>query len=160
MMTDPRSTPASTTPTSNPVMRRILVWGGLLAVVIAVVGAVIGGIVAGWPGVLSAFVGTGMAVLFMGITAASILAANRFSGSDIFVPAFLGIVMGGWILKLIAFVVIVFVLRGQPWVAPVVLFLSLVAGVIGSLVVDVVVVAKSRMPYASDTQLPRSTPEQ
>lgn len=159
-MTDPRSTPVSTTPTSNPVMRRILVWGGLLALVIAVVGAVIGGLLAGWPGVLSAFVGTAMAVLFMGITAASILAANRFSGSDMFVPAFFGIVMGGWILKLIVFVVIVFVLRGQPWVQPTVLFLSVVAGVVGSLVVDVVVVAKSRMPYVSDATLPGSTPEQ
>jgi hypothetical protein len=35
-----------------------------------------------------------------------------------------------------------------------VLFLAIVAGVIGSLVVDVLVVAKSRLPYASDTRLP------
>ena len=82
----------------------------------------------------------------MGITAASILLANRFAGGDLFVPAFFGIVMGGWLLKLIVFVVLVFVLKAQPWVQPVVLFLSVVAGVIGSLVVDVVVVMRSRMP--------------
>ena len=35
-----------------------------------------------------------------------------------------------------------------------VLFLSIVAAVIGSLVVDVVVVARTRMPYASDVRLP------
>ena len=34
------------------------------------------------------------------------------------------------------------------------LFLPIVAGVIGSLVVDVLVVAWSRLPYASDAQLP------
>ena len=142
------------TPTSNPVMKRALVWGGLLALVIMVVGAIVGGIVAGWPGVASALVGTALAVVFMGITAASILLANRFAGGDLFVPAFFGIVMGGWLLKLIVFVVLVFVLKEQPWVQPVVLFLSVVAGVIGSLVVDVLVVMRSRMPYASDVQLP------
>lgn len=159
-MSEPQPVPASTTPTSNPILKRVLLWGGLLALVIAVVGAVIGGLVAGWPGIASALVGTAMAVLFMGITAASILVANRFSGSDMFVPAFFGIVMGGWILKLIVFVVLVFLLRDLPWVQPTVLFLSVVAGVIGSLVVDVVVVAKSRMPYVSDVQLPGSTPQQ
>jgi hypothetical protein len=37
-----------------------------------------------------------------------------------------------------------------------VLFLSLVAGVMASLVVDVLVVARSRMPYASDVELPKA----
>lgn len=142
------------TPTSNPVMKRALAWGGLLALVIMVIGAIVGGIVAGWPGVASALVGTALAVVFMGITAASILLANRFAGGDMFVPAFFGIVMGGWLLKLVVFVVLVFVLRAQPWVQPVVLFASVVAGVIGSLVVDILVVMRSRMPYASDVVLP------
>ena len=41
-------------------------------------------------------------------------------------------------------------------VNPTVLFLSLVGGVIASLVVDVIVVATSRMPYASDVKLPQA----
>ena len=34
------------------------------------------------------------------------------------------------------------------------LFLSLIAGVIGSLVVDMIVVFRSRVPYVSDSRLP------
>lgn len=146
--------PADRTPTSNPVLRRALLWGGVLAAVIAVVGGILGFVFAGTEGLVSALLGTVIAVLFMGLTVASILLANRFSGSDVFVGAFFGIVLGGWLLKFILFIVLMVALRGADWLDPVVLFLSIVAGVIGSLVVDVLVVARSRLPYASDTTLP------
>lgn len=146
--------PADRTPTSNPVLRRALLWGGVLAAVIAVVGGVLGFAFAGTEGLVSALLGTLIAVLFMGLTVGSILLANRFAGSDVFVGAFFGIVLGGWLLKFILFIVLVVALRDAEWLDPVVLFLSIVAGVIGSLVVDVLVVAKSRLPYASDTRLP------
>ena len=155
-MTDARPEPAADrTPTSNPVLRRALAWGGLLAAVILVVSAVLGLVFAGVPGLLGALIGTLMAVVFMGITAASILLANRFAGSDLFVGAFFGIVLGGWLLKFIVFIVLVVLLRDAAWLDTTVLFLSLVAGVIASLVVDVLVVAKSRLPYVSDVELPK-----
>ncbi|MHA7987129.1 hypothetical protein ACX9R5_15120 [Rathayibacter sp. CAU 1779] len=141
-------------PASNPILKTALVWGGLLALVIAVVAGVIGGVLDGWSGVASALIGTALAVVYLGITAGSILLANRFSGSDLFVGVFFGIVLGGWIVKFVLFIVIAVVLKGQPWVNPLVMFLSLIVGVIGSLVVDVVVVLRSRMPYASDARLP------
>ncbi|HEX6953624.1 MAG TPA: hypothetical protein VF156_01980 [Agromyces sp.] len=146
--------PADRTPTSNPVLRRALLWGGVLAAVIAVVGGLLGFVFAGTEGLVSALLGTVIAVLFMGLTVGSILLANRFAGSDVFVGAFFGIVLGGWLLKFILFIVLVVALRDAEWLDPVVLFLSIVAGVIGSLVVDVLVVAKARLPYASDTRLP------
>ncbi|GAA2040127.1 hypothetical protein GCM10009819_26900 [Agromyces tropicus] len=146
--------PADRTPTSNPVLRRALVWGALIAAGIAVVGGILGFVLAGPEGLVGALIGTLMAMVFMGITGASILLANRFAGSDAFVGAFFGIVLGGWLLKFIVFIVLVVLLRGADWLDPVVLFLSIVAGVIGSLVVDVLVVARSRLPYASDAQLP------
>jgi len=74
-----------------------------------------------------------------------------------FVGAFFGIVLGGWLLKFIVFLVVVIVLKDQSWINPVVLFLSLIAGVIGSLVVDVMVMLKSRMPYVSDVVLPNQS---
>ena len=160
-MTDARPEPAADrTPTSNPVLRRALAWGGLLAAIILVVSAVLGLVFAGVPGLLGALIGTLMAVVFMGITAASILLANRFAGSDLFVGAFFGIVLGGWLLKFIVFIVLVVLLRDAAWLNPTVLFLSLVAGVIASLVVDVLVVAKSRLPYASDVELPKAPTEE
>ena len=156
-MTDARpAQPADRTPTSNPVLRRALVWGGVLAAVILVVSAVLGLVFAGLPGLWGALIGTTMAVVFMGITAASILLANRFSGSDLFVGAFFGIVLGGWLVKFIVFIVLVVLLRDASWLDTTVLFLSLVAGVLASLVVDVLVVAKSRLPYASDVELPKA----
>jgi hypothetical protein len=159
-MTDARPEPAADrTPTSNPVLRRALAWGGLLAAVILVVSAVLGLVFAGVPGLLGALIGTLMAVVFMGITAASILLANRFAGSDLFVGAFFGIVLGGWLLKFIVFIVLVVLLRDASWLDTTVLFLSLVAGVIASLVVDVLVVAKSRLPYVSDVELPKPPAE-
>lgn len=145
---------AGRTPTSNPVLKRALIWGGVLAGVILVVAGVLGLVFAGVEGLVSAIVGTVMAVVFMAITAASILLANRFAGSDVFVGAFFGIVLGGWLLKFILFIVLVLVLRDAPWLNGTVLFLSIVAGVLASLVVDVLVVARSRLPYASDVPLP------
>ncbi len=155
-MSDPRPESADRTPSSNPVLRRALGWGAALAGVVLVVSAVLGLVFAGGEGLVSALVGTLMAVVFMGITAASILFANRFAGSDLFVGAFFGIVLGGWLLKFIVFIVLVVLLRDAAWLNPTVLFLSLVAGVIASLVVDVLVVAKSRIPYASDVELPKA----
>ncbi len=137
-----------------PVFQRILIWGGILAVAIAVIGGAIGFVTAGTPGLVSALIGTAMSVLFMGITAASILLALRISKDPGSIGVFFGIVMGGWLLKFVVFLIIVFALKGQPWLAPTVLFLTIVAGVLGSLVIDVVVVAKSRMGHVSDIILP------
>lgn len=142
-----------------PIFRRILIWGGYLALAIAVIGGGIGFLVSNTPGLVSALLGTGMSVLFMGITAGSILLANKVAGDPPSLGVFFGIVTGGWLLKFVAFLVIVFSLKEQPWVDPTVLFVSIVAGVLGSLVIDLVVVAKSRLGYASDATLPAAHPD-
>jgi hypothetical protein len=154
--TTPSVTPKNLAPTSNVVLKRALIYGAFLTAIIAVVGAVAGGVVDGGRGVLSALVGTLMALVFMGITAGSILFANRFAGTNFFVAAFFGIIMGGWLIKFVIFLVLVVTLRDASWINPIVLLLSIIAGVLGSLVVDVLVVMKSRIPYVSDVQLPRS----
>ena len=103
---------------------------------------------------MSALIGTLMAVVFMGITAGSILLANRFAGTAAAIGAFFGIVMGGWLVKFVVFLLLMVLLKDQPWIQPVVLFLSIIAGVVGSLLVDVFVLMKSRMTYVSDITLP------
>ena len=146
--------PASTQPTSIPVLRRILIYGAWVAVAIAVVGSVVGYLVDGGTGVLSALIGTVMSVAFMGITAGSILLANRVAGNESAIGGFFGIIMGGWLLKFVVFLVLLVVLQDREWIHPMVLFFCIVAGVVGSLVVDAVVVMTSRMPYVSDVKLP------
>ena len=132
-----------------PILRRALLFGGAFALLLAVVGGAIGWFVAEGPGVISGLLGAIIAGVFLGITALSILLASRFD-----ILAFFGIVMGSWLLKFVLFIVLAVVLRDQPWVDPTVLFLTLVAGVVGTLAIDVVVVAKSRLPYVSDISLP------
>ncbi|OJX74869.1 MULTISPECIES: hypothetical protein [unclassified Leifsonia] len=150
----PRPTGPPAQPTSTPVLKDVLKYGLILALAIAIVGALLGGVFAGWIGVTSALIGTVIAAVFLSITALSILIANRFIGSDLFVGLFFGIVLGGWIVKFVLFLVLAILLRDQPWINPTVLFLSLIAGVIGSLVVDMIVVFRSRVPYVSDVSLP------
>jgi membrane associated rhomboid family serine protease len=136
-------------PSSVPVLRRALLWGLVANAGIAIIGGALGALVAGSSGAVSAVIGAAMGFVFLGLTAASMLIAVRFS-----MVAFFGIVMGTWILKFVLFLVLAFVLRAQPWVSLLALFLALIASVLVSLVVDVVAVAKSRMPYASDVVLP------
>jgi len=139
---------------SNKVFVDALKYGALLALGIALVGGVVGFFLDGSRGVVSALIGTALSAVMLAITAGSILFANRFYGSDLFVGAFFGIVLGGWLLKFVIFLVLVFLLADQPWVNRVIMLVCVIVGVIGSLVVDMVVVARSRVGYVSDAQLP------
>jgi hypothetical protein len=138
-----------------PILKRILRYGVILAGVIAVAGCIIGYVVAGAAGVFGALIGTAMAVVFLGITAASIVFASKYS-----LGLFFGIVMGAWLVKFVVFLVLILLLKDQQWFQPIVMFSCVVVAVVGTLVVDVVVVAKSRMPYVSDIVLPgQSSPD-
>lgn len=137
-----------------PILRRALILGGIFAFVLAIVGALVGFFVAGGIGVGSALIGAAMAFVFLGITAMSILLASRYD-----VLAFFGIVMGAWLLKFILFLVLAVALRDQPFINQTVMFVTLVVGVVGTLVVDMVVVSRSRLPYVSDIGLPGDAPQ-
>lgn len=139
-------------PAQNRIFTRILRLGSLLALGIAVVGCLVGGLTVGTTGVVGALIGTALALVFTGMTAVSILLGLKASGGSLLSGAFFGIVLGGWLLKFIVFLVIVVLLKDQPWVNTLAMFLSIVAGVIGSLVVDVVVVTRARVPI--DVALP------
>lgn len=131
------------------ILKAALLRGGLAAALIGVIGMVVGGILAGPSGMVSALIGTGIAVVFLGITAASMLLSQRFR-----VEVFFAIVMAAWLLKFVLFLVVILLLKDQPWINPIVMFLSLIAGVIVTLVVDVLVMTRSRMPTVSEISLP------
>ena len=134
---------------ATPVLRRALFVGVGLTMVFGVIVATIFGLLTGLPGVIGALLGAVIAAVFLGLTATSVLIAQKYD-----IVAFFAIVMGTWIVKFALFLVAVILLRDQTWLTPLALFLSLISGVIVSLVTDVVVVAKSRLPYASDVSLP------
>jgi len=140
-----------------PVLKNTILYGGVLAVTIAVLGSVVGYLVDGSVGLVSALIGAAMAFVFLGVTAGSILLANRIANSDFLNPLFFITVLGGWLLKFAVFLVLLFVLKDQPWINNVVLLLTVIVGVVGSLTVDVIVIARSRQPYV-DVELPSSRP--
>lgn len=145
----------SATPiSSTPILRTVLRWSAIVTAVLAVLAALIGFLVAGTTGLWSGLAGVLVAAVFLGITAASILIANRWYGDALYVPIFFGIVLGGWILKFVVFIVALLVLRGQPWIEPTVFFVAVVVSVLASLAVDVVVLLRMRMPHVSDVELP------
>ncbi|MCI9858624.1 hypothetical protein [Microbacterium proteolyticum] len=149
------ATPEARRPlSSTPVLRTALVWGGIVTAVLLVVGAAVGFAVGGAPGLGSALAGVAVSAIFLAVTATSILVANRWYGDPLYVPIFFGIVLGGWLLKLILFIVAIAVLRGQDWVDLVVFYVALVISVLASLAVDVVVLMRMRIPSASDVTLP------
>ncbi|MFI8631320.1 hypothetical protein ACIGEP_01830 [Microbacterium sp. NPDC077663] len=139
---------------STSMLRTALVWSGIVTLVLLLAGGAVGLLVAGTSGLWSALVAVLMAAVFLAFTIVSILIANRFYGDPLFVPIFFGSVMGGWILKFVVFLVVLFVLRDQPWLTPLVFLVSLVVSIVASLVVDVVVMLRMRTSAVSDTTLP------
>jgi drug/metabolite transporter (DMT)-like permease len=134
------------------VLTRIISLGAILALVVAAGGSAIGFATDGTRGLISALVGAALAFVFVAITAASVILATRLSRGDMLQPAFFGIVLGGWLLKFIVFLVAAFALRQQDWVNTPVMFGCVIISIVGSLVIDVVVIARSRMPYVDPPQ--------
>lgn len=142
------------TVSSTPVLRTTLLWSAVATAALAIAGAAVGYTVGGVNGLWSALVAVVLAALFLGFTGASILIANRWYGDALYVPIFFGLVMGGWVLKFVIFIITLLVLRDQPWLNGTVFFVALVASVIVSLVIDVVVMLRMRIPHVSDVTLP------
>lgn len=149
---NPRRTPKEVS--SNPLLRTTLLWSAVVTAGLAIVGATIGYAVAGTSGLWSALVAVLLAAVFLGLTAGTILVANRWYGDPLYTPIFFGAVMGGWIVKFALFIVVLFVLRGAPWLNNTVFFIALVVSVIASLAIDVVVMLKMRVPHVGDVTLP------
>ena len=129
------------------ILARALVYGGILTVVIAVVGSIVGYLVAGGPGLVSALIGAGLTALFMAFTALSILLAASVTKGEASSVLFFGIVLGVWLLKFVVFIVILVLLRNQPFIDPLVMLVSIISAVVGSLIVDVIAYVGARVPY-------------
>ena len=133
--------------TITTVLRRALVLGAIGALVIGVGTGVAGLLIAGTGGLWSGLAGAVLSVLFLGITAVGVLGAGRLAKGDSLVA--MAVLMGGWFLKLVLFVLAMILIARQPWVVPGVLLASIVGTVMVSLVVDCVVVARSRIPVSN-----------
>lgn len=130
----------------NPttVFSKVLKLGSLLIVIIATVGSLIGFLSAGLPGLFGALIGAGIALLFVSLTALSVLFGSKLS-----LGGFYAVVLGGWLLKVVIFGAAIAILKQVDGLNRVAIFVTLVASVIGSLAVDGYVVTKAKIPAVS-----------
>jgi hypothetical protein len=119
----------------------ILKKGALLIGAIAAVGGVFGYLVASTNGLVSALIGATMAFVFVSMTALSVWIGGKLS-----LGGFFGVVLGGWLVKLVGFMVLVASLRTADFIVGPVLFGSLVVSILGSLALDAIVFSKARIP--------------
>jgi hypothetical protein len=129
----------------NGVFRSVLIQGSILTAAIAVVGGGIGFAVAGQPGLFSALIGAGLALAFVTLTAVSV-----WLGGKLPLGGFFGLVLGGWLLKLVGFILVIGALKGADFINGPVLFFTLVASIFGTLAVDSLVYLKARIPVVGD----------
>ena len=139
---------------SATILGRALVYGVILAGSIAALGSIIGFLLAGLPGLLSALIGAVVTAMFMGFTAVSILVAARVTRNDATSVLFFGVILGFWLLKFVAFIVIVILLKSANFLQPMIMFVSIMVAVIGSLVVDVLAFVRTRVPYIDEPSTP------
>lgn len=136
------------------IIRRVLFAGVILNTVIAIFGATLGALAADLAGMLAALIGASAGFILLGLTPVSIGLGLTVGKGDLMSPGFFGVVLGTWLVKFIAYIFLVVWLGGQAWLDSLTLFLVLAASVLAGLVVELVVLAKARVPYVSDVELP------
>lgn len=133
-------------PVSQPVLLKALRWGTVVTLALIVIFGAIGYLVSGTEGLIGGIFGAAMGGIFLGLTVGSIAFANRFIENPAYIVMFFSIVMGAWLLKFVIFIVLLIVLKNQAWLDGTMLFFGLLASVIAALVIDVVLITKTRMP--------------
>lgn len=126
---------------ADSVFKNALLRGALLIGLIAALGSGIGYLVDGMKGLTSALIGSALALGFTSLTLISLLIGRRLS-----LAGFFGVVMGGWLVKLLGFALLVGSLQGAEFINGPVLFFSLVAAILGSLAIDSIAVLSARIP--------------
>ena len=145
--------------TVSKIAKRALLVGLVVTSVIAIIAATAGALLSELSGMLGALVGAALGYALLGLTPLSIMWGFRLGKGDVLSPGFFAAVLGTWLLKFVVFLAAVLWLGDQEWLDRTVLFLTIVAAVLATLVTDLVVVVKSRMPYVSDVTLPGDKPK-
>jgi len=113
----------------------------ILALAIALVGTVAGYFAAAEAGIFAALTGAAVSVVFGSMTTLSI-----WLGGKLPLNGFYGLVLGGWLLKIVLFAVLLFVLQGATNFSGPVFFFAVVASVLGNLAIDSWLVLTGKIP--------------
>ena len=128
----------------SSVLRRALAFGFAASAFIAILGSILGFALAGQSGLAAGLIGAGLAFAFSGLTALSMLIGLRLP-----LGAFFAVVMGGWLIKIVAFMILVAALQRASWLSGLsrpVFFFAVVAAILSNLAVDALVAFRSRVP--------------
>lgn len=122
------------------VFKRVLQQGLIATLAIALIGAAVGFVVDGTTGLVSALIGAAVCFGFTSLTALSV-----WFGSRLTFAGFFGLVMGGWLLKLLLFFVIIAMIRQANFVNGPIFFFTIVAAILAGLAIDSLVFLKARI---------------
>jgi hypothetical protein len=126
---------------STQVFAKALKLSALLVVSVAVISSIIGYLVVGVDGLWTALIGSAIALVFTSLTVLSVLFGARLP-----LGGFYGLVLGGWLLKIVLFAVLMAALQRMDFIHGPTLFFAIVLSVLGSLSIDSWVVLRSRIP--------------
>ncbi len=113
----------------------------ILVAAIAILGGAAGFFLSGTNGLISALIGAAIAFVFSILTILSV-----FVGSKLDIAGFYAIVLGGWLLKIVIFGIVLVALRGAEFIDGPLLFTTVVVTVIGTLAVDSYAALRARIP--------------
>jgi hypothetical protein len=137
--------PVSKATSADQLFRSVFVQSTILVLGIAVIGSALGALFAGVQGVVSALIGSVVALVFTLLTVISV-----WFGSKLPLAGFYGLVLGGWLLKIVLFGVLLAVLLGADYLHGPTFFFAVVATVLGGLAIDSIAVLKNRIPTVDD----------
>jgi hypothetical protein len=126
------------------VFSKVLKLGSALVGAVAVLGAVAGFIFAGVEGALSALIGAALTLLFVSLTVLSV-----WFGAKLPLGGFFGVVLGGWLAKLLLFVLFISLLKDAEFISGPVLFFTLVVSIFGTLAIDTKIALSARIPLGN-----------
>jgi hypothetical protein len=126
---------------STQVFAKALKLSALLVISVAVICSIIGYLVVGVDGLWTALIGSAIALVFTSLTVLSVLFGARLP-----LGGFYGLVLGGWLLKIVLFAVLMAALQRMDFIHGPTLFFAIVLSVLGSLSIDSWVVLRSRIP--------------
>jgi hypothetical protein len=126
---------------SAEIYKRALALSGILLILIAVFGSGLGFMFAGIDGVYSALIGAAVSMGFSTLTILSI-----WLGAKLPLAGFYGLVLGGWLIKVLLFALTLGALQDADFISGPVFFFAVVASVLGGLAIDSWVVLKGRQP--------------
>lgn len=120
---------------------RAIKIGLSLAAAIAGIGSLVSLFTVGMSGVYAALIGAAVSTTFSLMTILSV-----WLGGKLPLNAFYAMVLGGWLLKVVLFGVVLALLQGAQNFSGPVFFFAIVAGVFGGLAIDSWLVLKARIP--------------